>query len=355
MGAKNCKNKDLENKSNSSLYEKSLSSKLSKKNKTSKKNIREEIINELKEEVELPIENEDTESPEVIFEKKEHLKIKNILENNDDDYCLNKFFPEDLFDIKRSKSFVPKPVILETPRLHSKASDNFILSPFKLSIKSYGIVPKWNQKPNKILLDFQKDKIDCKSCNDKEEDILEEFILYNSETEKTTPNLEDLQDLLNCRKKMIKFRNSINYFPCYEYENILNSEEIINDIQKDDNDINEHNYHHHKKKSFWYKHIKNQLKEEKNNYRKSLIHNKRLYSEPFPDIELNCDTMSLAKDNNLFKDDEKEKKEEKEEKDNFDEIQEKEENDDKDSGLFILGVIERAAKERKRTKSVVVK
>ena len=31
------------------------------------------------------------------------------------------------------------------------------------------------------------------------------------------------------------------------------------------------------------------------------------------------------------------------------------EDDDKDNGLFILGVIERAAKEKKRTKSVVIK
>jgi len=32
-----------------------------------------------------------------------------------------------------------------------------------------------------------------------------------------------------------------------------------------------------------------------------------------------------------------------------------EKDDDKDNGLFILGVIERAAKEKKRTKSVVIK
>ena len=339
MGTKPSKNNVLENKSTSSLYEKSLSSKSDKNNILIKKNSRQDIINELKEEVDLPIENEYTESPEVIFQEKVELQIKNYFENNDDDYCLNQFFPEDLFDIKRSKSFVPKPVILETPRLHSKASDNFIISPFKLSVKSFGIVPKWNQKPNKVLIDFQKDKIDCKSCNDKEEDILEELILYNSETEKTTPNLEDLQDLLNCRKKMIKFRNSINYNPCYEYENILNSDDIINDIQKD-------NEYHHKKKSFWYKHIKNQIKQEKSN--KNLIHSKRLYSEPFPDIEINCDNMGSAYEKP--KEDEKEEKEEKE-----DEKEEKEEKDDNDSGLFILGVIERAAKERKRTKSVVVK
>ena len=133
----------------------------------------------------------------------------------------------------------------------------------KLSIKSFGIVPKINQKPNKILLDFQKDIMDCKSCNDNEEEMFEEYLLFSADTEKTTPNPEDLQDLLNCRKKMIKFRNSINYSPYCEYENILNFEKMLNDIQ-DENEIN-----HGKKKSIWNKYIKDQLdkdKEKSKNY-----------------------------------------------------------------------------------------
>ena len=106
------------------------------------------------------------------------------------------------------------------------------MSPFKLSMKSYGISPKWNQKPNKILLDFQKDIIDSNSCNDQEE-LLDEYNLTFADTEeRSTPNPEDLLELLKCRKKMIKFRNSINDKPYNEYENILNSEDIIGDIQK---------------------------------------------------------------------------------------------------------------------------
>ena len=62
-------------------------------------------------------------------------------------------------------------------------------------------------------------------------------------------------------------------------------------------------------------------------------HDKRLYSEPFPDVEINCDNFNCDEG----KEDEKEK------------------DSDNEEGLFILGVIERAAKERKRTKSVVVK
>ena len=355
MGAKNSKKKNIETLSSSSVYEKSLSSNSDKLITNSKNETRQQIINELKEEVELPIENEyNSVSPEVIFESNEENKIKNYFENtdfNDDDNndYLNKFFPDDLFNMKRSKTFVPKPVILETPRLHSKASDNVLLSPFKLSIKSFGIVPKWNQRPNKILSEFQRDKIDSKSCNDNEEEMIEEYLLFNAETEKTTPNLEDLQDLLNCRKKMIKFRNSINYKHCGEYENILNCDDLIGDIQED-NELR-----HSKKKSFWYKHIKDQMKEKKS---KSLVHDVRLYSEPFPDIQLDYDKNN--ENNKDYSEDEKEEKEEKEEnkKKKKKKGKIKDDNDDSsdnDNGLFILGVIERAAKERKGRKTVVVK
>ena len=362
MGAKNSKKKSQERSSTSSVYEKSLNSN-SEKNKSSiniATDSRQEIINELKDSVELTIENEyNSDSPEVIFESKEEFKIKNYFENtdykddngedNNDDY-LNKFFPDDLFNMKRSKTFVPKPVILETPRLHSKASDNVLLSPFKLSIKSFGIVPKWNQRPNKILSEFQKTKIDCKSCNDNEEEIIEEYLLFNAETEKTTPNLEDLQDLLECRKKMIKFRNSINYKHCGEYENILNCDDLISDIQEDDE------IRHSKKKSFWYKHIKHQMKESKS---KSLIHKQRLYSEPFPVIELDVDDNNIFNTNSNIninnkkgKEEDEDEKEEKEIKNNDENNNNDNENDD---GLFILGVIERAAKEKKSIKSMLIK
>ena len=319
MGAKNSKKSiSQDNLSILSVYETPLSSNSSKKQDNLPKiNIIDDNFKEIRDEIKLPIENEFTDSPEIIFEPKQELKIKNFFEDNENDISnenndfLNKFFPEDIFNMKRSKTYAPKPLILETPRLHSKASDNLYMSPFQLSKKSFGIVPTFNQKLNKIYLDFPKDKIDCKSCNDKQE-LLDEYFLYYSETEKTTPNLEDLQDLINCRKKMIKFRNSINYKHYHEYENILNCEDLFEDGN---------NHHNSKKKSYFKKHIKSQLNKDKN-----FIHDKRLNSEPFPDIEIDC-----GKNN----DSEDEKEEEKED------------------GLFILGVIERAVKERKRTESVV--
>ena len=324
MGAKHSKKIDLEKISVSSVYEKSLNSGQGKNNFSQINDTRDDIINELKEEINLPIENESTESPEIIFEQKEQTKIKNYFENDgieddlyNEDIDYLKIFKDDLLNKKRSKTLVPKPVILETPRLPSKIWDNNnYMSPFKLSIKSFGIIPKNNQKPNKILLDFKKDFMDCKSCNDIEDDIFEDYLLFNADTEKTTPNPEDLQSLSDCRKKMIKFRNSISYRPCCEYENILNCEKILDDIQ--DNQP--------KKKSVWDKYIKEQLNKEKN---KAFEHNQRLYSEPFPDVAINCD--------------------------NFDTNKEDEKKSDNDDDLFILGVIERAAKERKRNKSVKIK
>ena len=334
MGTKNSRKKDPEENSISSVLEFSLKSNSEKNINSSKNNYREDFLNELKKEILIPIENESNNSPEIIFEKKHELKIKDFFENdidNDDDNedFLNKFYPEDFFNAKRNKTYNPKPVILEAPRLHSKASDNYFISPFKLSSKSFGIIPKKNHIPNKIILDFQKNIIDCKSCNDKEDEIIEEYLLSSADTEKTTPNPEDLQDLINCRKKMIKFRNSINYRPCYEYENILNCDYIIDNIQEDKK-IN-----HKKKKSHWNKYIQDQLKKEKNKYYE---HNKRLNSEPFPELNINYNNFSKANE------DEK--------------IEEKVENkdsDDDDNNLFILGIIQRAAKERKRTKSVVAK
>ena len=335
MGAKNSKKKLQDTISISPVYEKSLSSNSDQNHEFSNNTIEEDITKEIKEEIILPIENESNESPEIIFETKQQLRIKNFFDNteiddlSDNDDYLNKFFPDDLFNINKSKSYVPKPVILEAPRLHSKASDIIFMSPFQLSKKSFGIVPKWNQKPNKIYLDCPKDSIDSKSCNDKEE-LIEEYLLY-SETEKTTPNLDDFHDLLNCRKKMIKFRNSINYKHYHEYENILNCEDIIEDIHKN-------NPKRPKKKSFFKKHIKFQLDKDKDKTKhKNSIHNKRLNSVPFPEIDLDYDY-----NNNNFEDEKED-------------VKEDEKEDEKEDGLFILGVLERAAKERKRTKSVVVK
>ena len=142
MGAKNEKEKDFENSSVTPVFEKSLNN-----NKIINENqIIDEITNELKEEVILPREDEYYDSSEMIFENKQELKIKDFFDNYGEENSnqnLYKFYPDDIFNCKRSKSFVPKPVKLKTPTLKPNPSDN-IFYPFRLSMKSYGIVPKWN-------------------------------------------------------------------------------------------------------------------------------------------------------------------------------------------------------------------
>ena len=304
MGGKHSKKTYDDRKSSSSVFEESLKPNPDKNNTSPKIQIKDQLINELKQEVNLPLENENNsvDSPEIIFEKKEESKIKNLFEDDEADEngeFLNKFFPEDFFNVKRSKTCDPrpvKPVLPETPRLprfFPNDLDMRSIKPFRLEGKSFGIISKDNKKSNPILSSFEKDFMDNKSCNDKAQENIEEYLLQNYYTEKTTPNQEDLLELLNCRKKMFKFRNSIDYKYYYEYENILNCDDIIENIQQDEEKSPK------KKKSYWNKYIQLQLKEEK---RKS-----------------------------------------------YNKTKEKEKDDDED--LFFLGVLEKAHKDRKRAKS----
>ena len=252
-------------------------------------------INELKNIINIEIENENNVSNEFILEGKENdIKIKNYFENELD---------EDIIYKKRSKTFMPIISYKNAPRPHPKELNEYI-SPLKLSIKPFCNISKWNMKPNSVLYEFQKNIIECKSCNDNIYN--DDFDIYNSETERTTPNVEDLQDLLNCRKKMSIFRDSINERSFKEYENILNSDYIF--VEK--KEIN--NNHHQKKNKFWNKYIKQQKLKDKHK-----MHKDRILSDPFVKA--------------------------------YDEDEDK-----KDSGLFILSILETAAHERKGRNTVNV-
>ena len=299
MGNKSPKQNNEDQKSISSVLNLSLESNKDINSDSLINDNISDIVNELKDKVIIPIENENeyNESSEISLEgKEEELKIKFFFENNDDENLLN----ESLFNKKRSKTYVPKILIKNTPKPRPKESNEYI-SPLKLSIKSYGNIPKWNKKPNAVLYDFQKNLIDCKSCND--EDSLDDYFLLNAETERNTPNIEDLQNLLNCRKIMSIFRNSINERTFKEYENILNSNYIFDESKEESN--------HSKKNNFWYKHIKQQQLRDKN---KNVFHTKRICSEPLVN-EFN----TVCEENE----------------------------DAKDHGLFILGILESAANEKK--------
>ena len=305
MGNKNNKQEIEEQKSNSSVFNLSIES--NKDPNIDSINITDnsDIIDELKKEVNLPIENENLESSKFVEDKKEEeFELNLFFQKN-----INTPLDEEIFYKKRSNTFVSKKQIKKTPKPHPKESNDYI-SPLKLSIKSYGHFQKWNKKPNYVLYNFQKDIIDCKSCND--EDILDDYFLFNSETERTTPNVDDLQNLLNCRKKMFIFRNSINDRMYKEYENILNSDYIF-DENKQSNIFN----FQQRKNSFWIKHIKQQQLKDK----MSLTHTKRIVSEPLIDINDFVNNEDKENDNH---------------------------------GLFILGILESAANERKKRNTVNV-
>ena len=248
-----------------------------------------------------------------IFPIEEHKNVEwkeFLLEGKEEEIKQKLFIEEDKFlnpFKKKSKSFNSKILIKKAPKPPLKIPEGMI-SPLKLNVKNFGIVPKWNKKPNAILYDFQKNLNDCKSCND-EDNMDNEFFLSSLETERATPNLEDLHNLLNCRKKMSIFRNSINDRPIKEYENILNSDYIF--VNKDVNNTK----HHQRKSKNWYKYIRQQQTKSSN---KTLPYKLSRLSTA-NDLK-RSDTINPEQT--------------------------------KDHGLFILGILESAANERKGRNTV---
>lgn len=181
--------------------------------------------------ISLPIEEEEEESnlnsnSNNYIEEEEYLLSDYIPENLEDDFPKNRI---------RSKShYVSMYQIQRAPKLKPLVINEYI-KPLKLCTKTFGDSGQRRNKTinYKIMNDFQKNIIDSKSCNDK--DSMSDFLLMEYDTEKTTPNLVDLNlnDLSDCRKKMKIIRSSINEKVLNEYENILN---IWNYFNKDDDD-----------------------------------------------------------------------------------------------------------------------
>ena len=296
MGNTNQKDIKDDKKSTSSVLNLSLGSFLNDSSSSNSNNNNELMNADI-----LPIDyNENLEWQEFLLEgKEEEIKQKLFIE---EDKTHNYFK-------KKRKTYNPsKMLIKKAPKPPLKIPDE-IISPLKLNVKNYGIVPKWNKKPNAILYDYQQNLNDCKSCNDEEDN---EFFLSNLETDRTTPNLEDLQNLLNFRKIMSTFRNTINDRPIKEYENILNSDYIF--VNKNVNSTK-----HHKKNKNWHKYIKQQhIKSSDKNL-----------------------SYKLSRLSNLDEDDLK-----RSETINPEQT--------KDHGLFILGILESAANERKGRNTVNV-
>jgi hypothetical protein len=178
------------------------------------------------------------------------------------------------------------------------------MTPLVLYSKTFGV--KLNtKKPNSIILEFQKGLIDSKSCNDSVylgDDLLYDEFDSDFETERSTPDLEDIKNIQSCRKKMAIFRDSIDN----KSELSLDENDKIEYIFNENKEQQKQN----KSNKFWTKYIRQQMIESKISEKMRLSTN----------ILKKSETLDPQK------------------------IEE--------SGLFILGVLESASKEKKMKKKM---
>ena len=174
---------------------------------------------------------------------------------------------------KRSKTnYIPRCLINNAPKIKPKIIDDELISPLNLCIKTNFQENSSEKKTNNVLYDIQKDLIDCKSCNDTISD--DDNDLFFDDIERTTPNETDLNNFSLCRKKMKNVISSSNISSSYEYENILNSDSIFQSTCKSSN--NYCNCPKNRKNNFWHKHIlKQKLKTMEKNKKKYFNENKQ--------------------------------------------------------------------------------
>ena len=207
---------------------------------------------------------------------------------------------------KRSKTdYIPICLINNAPKIKPKEYDEEQISPLTLNRKTFLQDYSYHKNTYNILYDSKKDLIDSKSYNN---DNIIENNFSSDDTERTTPNVNDLNNFSICRKKMKNFINNSKIKSSFEYENILNIDNILHST----NNLLycKFNSSKNKKSNFWHKHIvKQNLKlfsKEKNNKNKYTCLNK---SKTF-----NFDEKKIIDT----------------------------------QGLFILGVLESAANEKKK-------
>ena len=302
MGNSNHKDHFKNRFSNVCVFEESLDTKNSIP-KVNSPNSDLDFKEELKQTIDLPIENEIYESNEIALEDKSE-QIKNFIFS--DEKAPPTSDPH--HHAFRSKSYVLNQNInislFNAPKPKVKTFNEYI-SPFKLSNKCLG-GSQWKiKKPNEVILDFGKNIMDNKSCND---NINSEFNFYDDElesnidTDRTTIDTADLKNLQNCRKKMALFRDSIDN----KSELSLDENDKIEYIFNENKEQQKQN----KSNKFWTKYIRQQMIESKISEKMRLSTN----------ILKKSETLDPQK------------------------IEE--------SGLFILGVLESASKEKKMKKKM---
>ena len=153
---------------------------------------------------------------------------------------------------KRSKTdYIPMCIINNAPKIKPKECDEEQISPLTLNRKTFFQDDSYHKNTyNSILYDYKKDLIDSKSCNN---DNIIENGFSSDNTERTTPNVNDLNNFSICRKKMKNIIHNSNIKSSFEYENILNSDNFFQTT----NDLLyiKFNSSKNKKNNFWHKHI----------------------------------------------------------------------------------------------------
>jgi hypothetical protein len=238
------------------------------------------------------------------FKKKLNLKdnFENILDLGEEGMLSDN--DDNNFGRTRSKTYKEKSYYKNSPKPKPLEIDEYI-KPLRL-----------NSHKTIIRESSQIDLIDCKSSDDKSEPS-QNYLNYFSKDEDTDEEIKNTLKInkINNKKEMKFFKPKFNCKYYNEYENILNIEKIFfKNINSQDNILigKNQNIQNTQKRKFWHKHIsvfKKQLKQFKNTEKtkeKSEIKIKK------------ADTFT---------------------KNNYE-------------GLFILGVLESAAKEKKRRKTI---
>lgn len=211
---------------------------------------------------------------------------------------------------KRSKTdYIPMCLINNAPKIKPKEFNEDLISPLTLCRKTFFQDFSYHKNKYNIFYDFRNDLIDCKSCNDNlcDNDIFSDY------TERTTPNADDLNNFSICRKKM---KSALDYSKkkySYECENILDYNSFFQKIEE--MECKKNNSHQNKKNNFWQKHIIKQ------NLKSKEIKNKCK----------NVDKRIGLNKSKTY---------------NFDEQK------TDTQGLFILGVLESAAKDKKKRTTI---
>jgi hypothetical protein len=210
--------------------------------------------------------------------------------------------PLTLTKIKKKKKSNNNKSLINAPRQKIKMVDDEFVAPLRIRLKTYGGSLR---KKQILLFESENDKFDSKSCNDSENLDNNCFDDTDFETEKEISipkDVGDLKNLQDCRKRMTFFRDSISN----KSDHSLNDEEKIEDIfSKLTNFSNKSS----KKNKYWTKYIKQQKKEIKLSRKLS-----------FGSLKIKNSSTFKKEIKNPYND------------------------------LFILGILEKAAKEKKQKK-----